>query len=381
MIYLDYAATTPIDESVYQVIQKALKESFSNPSSTYQSGKKVKYTLQQARERILNQLHLSNRSLYFTSGATESNNWAIRTQAQKAKELGYGHHIVATSIEHPSVLNVLKYLETQGFEVTYLDPIDGKYEVEQFVQATTQQTSGWVCMWVNNEIGTQLPVHSLGEIAPNYVKWYHVDAVQAMGYYFDKVSDLQATSISLSGHKMYASKGIGALVYHPFSSDSLLFPFLWGGGQEQGLRSGTENTPYILGFDEAIRNLNDSEALQKVVNLEKYLFSRLEEISIPFERNGKDTVPYIINLYFPELLASQLLIQLDLAGIAVSAGSACSSGSLLASHVLKAYYPSDEKRYTHSIRLSIGKLTTKDEIDNFIVTLDRIYERMLKNGI
>lgn len=380
MIYLDYAATTPVEESVYQVVQKALKESFSNPSSSYQSGKKIKYLIQQARERILNQLNLSDRSLYFTSGATESNNWAIRIQAEKSKELGYGNHIVATSIEHPSVLNVLKYLETKGFEVTYLDPIDGNYEVDQFIKATTPQTSGWVCMWINNEIGTQLPVHSLGEIAPNYVKWYHVDAVQAMGYYANKFTDLQATSISISGHKIYAPKGIGALIYQPFHSNSLLVPLLWGGGQEHGLRSGTENTPYILGLDEAISHLND-EAFQQVVALEKYLLSRLEETSIQFERNGENTVPYIINLYFPQLLASQLLIQLDLEGMAVSAGSACSSGSLLASPVLKAYYPADENRYTHSIRVSIGKLTTKDEIDNFIITLEKIHERMMQNGI
>ena len=374
MIYLDNAATTPVDPEVANVIHEALLENYYNPSSVYQAGKKNKHLINQARQQIKELIHLPKADLYFTSGATEANNWAILSQAMKAKALGYGHHIVATAIEHPSVLEVLKYLETQGFDITYLKPHALNFSVEQFIAATTPQTMGWVAMLVNNELGARLPIEVLGKIAKDHVKWFHVDAVQAFGHGKVDLEALNATSYSASGHKLGAPKGIGFLAYQPWDEKMTLQPLLYGGGQEAGLRSGTENLPYILGLTKAFE-LSNQANLDNVSELANYLMNQLNQKDIKFERNGAHQVPYIVNLYFPNIDASQLLVQTDLANIAISAGSACSAGSLEVSHVLSAYYPNDDQRHHQSIRLSFGKQNTKEEIDTFIQQLINLKER------
>lgn len=374
MIYLDNAATTPVDPDVAKVIHEALLENFYNPSSVYQPGKKNKHLINQAREQIKSLVNLPDADLYFTSGATEANNWAILSQAMKAKALGYGHHIVSTAIEHPSVLEVLKYLETQGFDVTYLNPQDLLYTADQFLAATTDRTIGWVAMLVNNELGSRLPIEDLSRVAKDHVKWFHVDAVQGFGHGKVDLGSLNATSYSASGHKLGAPKGIGFLAYQPWDEKMTLQPLLHGGGQEAGLRSGTENLPYILGMTKAFELASkvDSNTARELAD---YLMAQLDQKGIQFERNGENQVPYIVNLYFPNIDASQLLVQTDLANVAISAGSACSAGSLEVSHVLKAYYPNDDNRHHQSIRISFGRQNTKEEIDTFIQQLINLKER------
>lgn len=378
MIYLDFAATTPVAPEVTTTIHEALQYQFANPSSIYQAGKKTKQLMTQARAQLKNLLDVTkDGQIYFTSGATEANNWALISQAMTARAKGYGQHIVSTAIEHPSVLNVLKYLETQGFNVTYLNPIAEKYSVEQFVEVTTANTIGWVAMAVNNEVGTQLPIQALSAKARQLVKWFHVDCVQLFHQGLHSLSELGATSYAISGHKLYAPKGIGLLLYQPWDNDLPLQSLIHGGGQEFKLRAGTENVPYILGLAKAFELLATQTPVQSEV-LTNHLLAQLTEHQIEFERNGQDTVPYIINLYFPKLLASQILIQMDLAGIAISAGSACSAGSLEVSHVLKAYYPQNTNRQTKSIRISLGHMTTQADIDAFVKQLIILSERTEK---
>lgn len=374
MIYLDYAATTPVNKEVFNVIKDAMLNHFANPSSIYQSGKHNRHVLNEQRTKLKQILNIDEGELYFTSGATEANNWAIIAQALKARELNYGNHIISTAVEHPSVLATLNYLEELGFEVTYLHPQNLSYSAQQFVEATKEQTIGWVAMWVNNELGTLLPVEEIGKKAKELVKWFHVDAVQRFGHDSIDLSKLFATSISASGHKLYAPKGIGFLYYNAWDAKMDLHPLIHGGGQEKGMRSGTENFPYILGLVKAFE-LANTYSFANAQALEQYLFSRLYEEKIEFERNGKDHIPYIVNLYFPHFLSSQLLIQMDLANIAISAGSACSAGSLEVSHVLKAYYPGASARHHQSVRLSFGQETTKEDLDNFIKQLKLINER------
>ncbi|MBK0347645.1 cysteine desulfurase [Aerococcaceae bacterium zg-ZJ1578] len=374
MIYLDYAATTPVDKRVSERIHQVLTTEFANPSSVYQAGKHQKHQLNQARNQLKQLLNAVDYDVYFTSGATESNNWAIISQAMQARALNLGNHIVATAVEHPSVNSVLAYLETQGFEVTYLAPVDERFTAEQFIEASREQTIGWVAMWVNNELGTRLPIEAIGAAAREHVHWFHVDAVQALGYSIANLTNVSLTSMSGSGHKFYAPKGIGFLLYRPWNPVLRLSPLLHGGGQESGLRSGTENVPYILGMVHALELTKEND-LQHSKMLESYLLERLNALKIPYQRNGKDTVPYIMSLYFSDLLASQLLIHLDLAGIAVSAGSACSAGSLEVSHVLKAYYPNDNARHHQTIRISFGRDTTESEIDYLVEKINELQER------
>lgn len=374
MHYLDYAATTPIDPQVQEVIIKGLNE-FANPSSIYASGKTEKYLINQARQFILETLGKDKATLTFTSGATEANNWAIIQQAMKSRQAGLGNHIVATAIEHPSVKAPLEYLQKQGFDISFLNPIQGRYRVEDFVEASGDKTVGWVCMAVNNELGTLLPVLELGEIAPSYVAWFHVDAVQLLGKVpLDQFKKLQASTISISAHKIYGPKGIGGLIHQPYSNPLRLDAYLHGGGQENGYRSGTENTAYIKGFAKAIDLLAQNESIQEK-DWADQVIKALASNQIPYEVNGRDRVKSILSLYLPDFLSSQLLIHLDMADIAISAGSACSAGSLQASHVLRAYFPDQSDRYQRSIRLSFGKYTQQEDIDAFIEILKQLKER------
>lgn len=380
MIYLDYAATTPVREEVVQTIQETLTHSFGNPSSTYRIGKASKHQLTMARAELARLLGVHESEVFFTSGATESNNWAIRSQAEQAFKLGKGNHIVASAIEHPSVMEVLQHLASQGFEITYLQPnADGQYRTQDYLAATTDQTIGWVAMAVNNEVGSLLPIQALGELAKEKDLWFHVDTVQAIGHLGWDYSQIPCTSFVGTGHKFYAPKGIGFLVYRPWSKEMRLQPLLHGGGQEAAKRSGTENLPYILGMvkglsllaEEAATNLEQHQALQD------YLYAELTANNILYEVNGdsKERVPYINNIWLKDCLASQLLIRLDLAGVYISAGSACSAGSLTESHVLKAYYPGQTDRWQQSLRLSFGKDTNKAEIDAFIKEIKQFVER------
>lgn len=375
MIYLDYAATTPVDLRVQAKISHALAESFGNPSATYKLGKSSKNKLTLARRQLKTLLHLEDSAqLYFTSGATEAINWAIKAQAHRAKELGLGHHIVTTAIEHSAVDRVLTDLEQQGFEVTRLLPDeDHQLTLQAFQNASKETTIGWTAMAVNNEVGSQLPIKELGKAAKEAGYWFHVDATQAVGYQPINDQLFPCTSFNGSGHKFYAPKGIGFLVYQPWNPQMILDPLLVGGSQEYGKRAGTENLPYIIGMVEAFELMEQEreEITQRFRQLSDYLFAGLDQAGIDYHRNG-DTKHHnhrIHNIWLKDHLASQVIIQLDMQDIYLSAGSACSAGSVQPSRVLKAYYPSNEALWRESLRISFGRYTHPKEIDQLIEAL------------
>ena len=254
-IYLDYAATTPVRPEVVEAITSSLSQLYGNPSSTYQLGKSAKYALNQAREAIAKDLDLASAScLYFTSGATEANNWAIWSQAQSALAVGKARHLVALAVEHPSVDLALKRLEEQGWTISWIQPQDGESDqglIDQFLAASQEDTSGWVAMAVNNEVGAIYPIPGLAQEARQRGYFFHVDLVQGitkLPWQLDQI----ATSWSLSGHKLGGPKGIGLLYFQAWQDQPGLQPYLIGGGQEVGMRAGTENLAYIQGLAQAI---------------------------------------------------------------------------------------------------------------------------------
>lgn len=381
MIYLDNAATTPVRPEVVEVIHHAMVEFYGNPSSVYQLGKTVKHELMLAKQAIAQSLNVSWKDIYFTSGATEANNWALRSQAHLSQKLFHKSHIVASNIEHSAVKNVLEAFDDQGIEVTFINPNEsGQFELEDFIKATREDTMGWVAMAVNNELGSVLPIQALGEAAKSRDLWFHVDAVQAFGH-IDMTHILPyCTSSVSSGHKFGTPKGIGILIYQPWNEELFLKPMIVGGGQEDNKRSGTENIPYILGYRQglALAIQEQPQFFEHTSKLRDQLIAELIAKKIDFEVNGdpKNFTPHITNIWFKGCPASQLLIQLDLQDICISAGSACSAGSVSGSRILKAYYPDQHTRQRESIRLSFSLQTTLEEISEFVNTLQAIIERM-----
>lgn len=386
MVYLDNAATSPVRPEVIKIITEQLSDNFGNPSSGYRLGKDAKQSLRQARQRLAGLLHLKEDQIYFTSGATEANNWAIRSQAIQSKKLGRGNHMVVTAIEHSAVLKTLETLKEEGFEFSQVYPDDeGYFHVEDFVEASNPQTMGWLAMTVNNELGTVLPIQAIGEKAKELGYWFHTDSVQAMGKIDLDFGNLPVTSFVASGHKFNAPKGIGFLAYQPFSQDMYLKPMIVGGGQENAMRSGTENIPYIIGMVEAIRLAFQELEAQSAYYLElsTYLYRQLDKHGIDYQANGPidAKVGHIHNIWFKGFTASQLMILLDLEGIYISAGSACSAGSITPSRVLQAYFPNQENRWRESVRISFGPQNTKDDIDQLVEVIAKEVERRKKNGI
>lgn len=377
MIYLDNAATSPLREEVIAVIHQALLHEYGNPSSIHRIGKSAKHAMILAKRSIAQSLKIDETTLYITSGATEANNWAIRSQAKVAREKSGKNHIVTTAIEHPSVAKVTKYLESEGYAITYIEPNqEGQIEASDFLRATRDDTMGWIAMAVNNEVGSILPVYELGEIARERNIWFHVDAVQAIGHLDWDFSKLSCTSFVGSAHKFNGPKGIGFMVYRPFDTSMKLLPLLYGGGQENEKRSGTENLPYILGMAKALELALEEivEDLDRYSQLTSYLLEELTKHQIDYRLNGdpKNRVPYINNIWIKGQDSSQLLIKFDLLDIYLSAGSACSAGSLTESAVLKAYHPDESERWQESLRLSFGIDSSKENIDFFIDNLINI---------
>lgn len=379
-MYLDYAATRSVLPEVVAEVTAHLVDTYGNPSSVSTIGKKAKRVLESARERIAAALQVEQTAIYFTSGATESNNWLIRSQALKARQLGKGNHLVCLAVEHPSVMEVCEQLSAEGFSVNQVavtPSMSDEQLVAAFDQLTTNQTIGWVMMAVNNELGTVYPVEQLSNRARERGIWCHVDAVQALGKLPLDWSKI-GSSLTFSGHKIGAPKGIGLAIYQPLQQEMSLTPLLVGGGQERGFRSGTENVPYIAGLALAVElaQQRQSEMERHSEQLRDYLATRLREAGVTFERNGgMKMVASIINLWLPNMIASQLLIQTDLRGIAISAGSACSAGSLIPSKTVEHYYPQPVQRARESIRVSFGLETTVEELDQFVKIIQGIYER------
>ena len=370
--YLDYAATTPVVEEVKKAIFEEMSY-FGNPSSVYQIGRTQKQKIQAAKKDILQALHAAtNDSIIFTGSGSEANNLVFESICQHfAEEKG---EIIISGIEHPSVKKAAAYAEQLGFTIIALVPDEsGCISVKQVEEALTEKTRLVSIMTVNNETGAYQPIHEIGELLVEHPAYFHTDAVQAFAQEEIDVTTSHIDYLSASGHKIHAPKGIGFL-YKKKSAP--IHALIKGGGQEQGWRAGTENVPYIVGFQKAlalaIQTRNEKKS--KYLELSKYLQEQLTARQIPFEINGDASKksPHICNVWLKGIPASQTLIMCDLHQVAVSAGSACSAGSLEPSPVLSLMYPQNKNRVVESVRLSFGGETTKEDIDAFISSISSI---------
>lgn len=367
-IYLDHHATTPVDERVVKEMTPCFTENYGNPASEdHIFGAKAKQAVNQARERVSEAVNCREEEIIFTSGATESDNLAIRGAADYAADHGKGNHIITAVTEHEAILEVCEDLETDGFDVTYL-PVDenGKVDPTAIEDSIREETILISIMAANNEIGTIAPLKEIGEIAKENQVFFHTDAVQALGYLPIDVEEMDIDLMSISAHKIYGPKGVGALYVRRRNPKVKLNPLLHGGGHERGWRSGTLNVPAIVGFGKAVQlaDQNLEERSQHVNELTSYMWDRLNDELDDVILNGhpEDRIPNNLNISFTGVENKALVKNLQ-PDIAVSAGSACTTGTVEASHVLQAV-TDDEEVWHHAIRVGLGKDNTQEEIEN-----------------
>ncbi|MCQ4921483.1 cysteine desulfurase NifS [Tissierella carlieri] len=374
-IYMDNAATTPVKKEVLEEMMPYFTEKYGNPSSVYSLGNISKRAVESAREKVAKVLHADKREIFFTGGGSEADNWAIKGIAFGNKDKG--NHIITTKIEHHGILHTCEYLQKNGFEVTYLD-VDkyGLINLEDLKNAITDKTILISIMFANNEIGTIQPIKEIGEIAKENKIYFHTDAVQAIGHIDINVKELNIDLLSLSAHKFYGPKGIGALYIR---QGVKIDPLISGGGQERNRRAGTENVPGIVGIGKAIElayeNLDGHN--DKLIKLRDSLIEKIQS-NIPYVRlNGHPTyrLPGNVNMCFQFIEGESLLLSLDMEGIAGSSGSACTSGSLDPSHVLLAIGLPHEIAHG-SLRLSLGDFNTEEELDYVVEKLIKIVDRL-----
>jgi len=373
-IYLDHAATTPIRAEVLEAMMPYLTEQFGNASTVYSWGREARKALDQARQTVADVIGADFNEIIFTSGGSEADNLAIKGAAWEYSHKG--KHIITSCIEHPAVLNTMKRLEQEGFEVTYL-PVspEGIVSVEAFQNALRNDTILVSIMHANNEIGTIQPIAEIGKIAHERGILVHTDAVQSVGLLDVNVKELNVDMLSMSAHKLYGPKGVGALYVR---KGVRLVPLIHGGGQERRRRAGTENVAGIVGFAKALA-LAEAEKADVVPKIQKLRDRLLDGIlQIPHVRlNGSRTnrLPNNVNVCFEFIEGESLLLNLDMKGIAASSGSACTSGSLDPSHVLLALGLPHEIAHG-SLRLSLGKDNTEAEIDYVLECLPPIVDRL-----
>ena len=375
-IYADNASTTYVSSEVMNEMLPCFNTIYGNPSSLHSYGRDAAAIVDRARDRIAKAINAErSNEIYFTSGGTEANNWAIKgiARANRAK----GNHIITSQIEHDSILESCKELENEGFEVTYL-PVDknGLVSITDLIHYIKPTTILVSIMAVNNEIGTIQNIKTISNIVHENGVIFHTDAVQAMGALKMDVTDMEIDVMSMSSHKIYGPKGVGALYV---KNGIKIAPIMNGGSQERGKRGGTQNVPAIAGFGKAVeiavRDITVNQ--QKLKAIRNYFLDGVTE-RIPYVKvNGhpQQKIQGTINLSFEMVEGESLLMLLDLAGIAVSRGSACSAGSTKPSHVLKAIGLENELAQS-SIRFSFGKSITKDEVDYIITKLAECVEKL-----
>ncbi|HHW57714.1 MAG TPA: cysteine desulfurase [Clostridia bacterium] len=368
-VYLDNSATTRVRKEVIDKMVEVLDIEYGNPSSLHKKGYQAEKLLKEARENVSKLVNGETEGIVFTSGGTESNNLALIGVAESLKKRG--NHIISSKIEHPSILNVLKFLEENGFEVTYLD-VDktGKIDIEDLKRVIKDKTILISIMAVNNEIGTIEPIEKIGEIAREKEIVFHVDAVQAVGKINIYVKKQKLDMVSLSSHKIHGPKGIGALY---INNSVKIRPIIFGGGQEKNLRSGTENMPGIVGFGVAskLAKENLEETSSKLVSLKKKLYEGIISEIKDIHLNGpaiEEGAPHILNISFAGVRGEVLLHALEGEGIYVSTGSACSSKKKGQSHVLKAIGLRGDL-IEGAIRFSLGIFNTEEEINYTVAVL------------
>lgn len=374
-IYFDNAATTQVREEVFNEMKPFFESAYGNPSSVYAIARDNKIAVEKAREQAAKALNADPNEIYFTGSGTEADNWAIKGIAESRK--AQGNHIITTNFEHHAVLHTCEYLEKNGYEVTYL-PVneDGLITLEQVEQAIRPETILITIMFANNEIGTIMPIAEIGSLAREKGIVFHTDAVQAVGHVPIDVKEMNIDLLTVSAHKLYGPKGVGALyVRKGIAIKSLIH----GGAQERGRRGGTENVPGIVGFGKAIE-LAVSEMAEENKKIKELRDMAIDGIlsAIPYARlNGhrEKRLPGNLNISFEFIEGESMLLMLDMKGIAASSGSACTSGSLDPSHVLLAIGLPHEKAHG-SLRISLGRYNTKEDIEKLIEVLPSIVERL-----
>ena len=375
--YFDNSATTRVKDEVFKEMIPYLSIEYGNPSSLYSIGRSAKRAISEARRRVASLINCSPEEIYFTSCGSESDNTALKGIAYANKEKG--NHIITSKIEHPAILNSCKNLENKGFKISYIDvDKDGMLNLEKLESEITDRTVLISIMYANNEIGTIEPIKEIAQIAHSHGIIFHTDAVQAVGNIPIDVKKMNIDMLSLSGHKLYAPKGIGAL----YVKSGIEFErFMDGGHQEKNKRSGTENVAEIVALGKAcqISEKNIEQYQQKLKNLRDYCLKKIQEKIPDIHINGtmERRLPGNINISFKDLNSGELLLRLDEVGICASGGSACSSKEASPSHVLTAIgLPSELSK--GALRLTFGDYNSIEDVDYLVENLVRIVEEMRK---
>jgi cysteine desulfurase len=371
-IYLDHHATTPVDPRVVDTMTPYFTEHYGNPASDdHGYGARANGAVEDAREQIASAIHSRPEEIIFTSGATEADNLAIQGVMEYAIENGHGNHFITTAIEHEAVLELCEEVESIGGEVTVL-PVDenGSISIEDVKDAIRPETVLLSVIAANNEIGTIAPLKELGQITSNNQVIFHSDAVQALGYQDLDVERLEIDLMSLSGHKIYGPKGVGALYVRRRRPKIKLKPLIYGGGHERGWRSGTLNVPGIAGMGKAVKlaETERQDRIQHVEGLRDHLWreveSRLDDVVLNGPPITESRLPNNLNVSFIGVENKAFVRKLR-SDIAVSAGSACTTGSVEASHVLQAISGSEDRQHS-AVRFGLGKDNTKEEISRAV---------------
>lgn len=374
-VYMDHNATTPVHPEVYAAMVPFFQNKFGNASSIHWAGREIRKYVEEARQKVADLLHASPEEIIFTGCGTESDNMAIKGVAFALREKG--NHIITTQVEHHAVLHTCHFMERIGYEVTYL-PVDhyGLIDLDLLRKTIKPQTILVSIMFANNETGTIFPIKEIGEIIRQKGVILHTDAVQAVGKIPIDLQELPVDILSLSGHKLNTPKGIGA----QFVRRGLpLIPLIHGGGQEYGLRAGTENVPYIIGLGKACE-IARRDFDKRVAHLRRLRDCLQQGISeriphVVFNGHPSQRLPNTLNVSFLDIEGESLLLNLDLEGIAVSSGSACTSGSLEPSHVLLAMGIPPQVAQS-AIRFSLGWTNTEAEVDYVLEVLPRLVQRL-----
>ena len=376
--YFDHAATTKVREEVLKEMLPYFTIEYGNASALYSIGRQSKKTIDIARQRVARAINSKQKEIYFTSCGSEANNLALKGIAYKNKERG--KHIITSKIEHPSILQTCKNLEKEGFEITYLNVNqEGCISLQEFENSIRKDTILISIMFANNEIGTIQPIKQIGSIAKKHQILFHTDCVQAIGNVKIDVDEMNIDLLSVSAHKFYGPKGVGAL----YIRDGVEIERIQDGGhQEKGKRAGTENVAGIVGLGKAIElsYKNLEEYNKKLTYLRDYYFKQIEEKIPNIKINGSryQRLPGNANISFAKVSGEELLLKLDERGICASTGSACSSGSSKPSHVLLAIGLEKEMSYG-SLRITIGEENTKDDIDFLVEQLEDIIKELREN--
>lgn len=374
IVYMDNSATTPTKSEVLEEMKPYFTEKYGNPSSIYSLARETKAAIEKSREKVAKVLGANPDEIYFTAGGSESDNWTLKGIAYANQNKG--NHIITTKIEHHAVLHACEYLEKHGFEVTYL-PVDeyGLINLDDFRKAITDKTILVSVMFANNEIGTIEPIAEVGRICKDKGIYFHTDAVQAVGNVPINVKKMNIDLLSLSAHKFYGPKGVGALY---IKKGVKINPLIHGGGQEGGRRAGTENVPGIVGLGKAIELAGESmdSHIERLTKLRDKLIGGI--MKIPYSKlNGHPVkrLPGNVNVCFRFIEGESMLLLLDGMGVCGSSGSACSSGSLDPSHVLLAIGLPPEIAHG-SLRLTLGDFTTEEDVDYVLGLLPKFVKRL-----